>query len=355
MTELAIDTLVIGGGQAGLAAGYHLRQAGLTYHIVERSGRIGDNWRRRYSSLTLFTPRIISVLPGMSLAGDQQGYPSRDEFAAYLEQYGKYWELPISTGSAVRSLTCTEGTFVAELTPGTVIRSRTVIIATGAFQNPYRPIISEGLDRTVRQFDGETLQADDIAPGSRVLVVGDGATGRDIAIALAGKNEVFLAIGKPRSLLPERFFNRSIWWYLKTSGLLAAPSGSLRGKLMRRKDPFPNRDRSLSSLEARGIHLLTRLVNTNGRSASFSDAASVEIETVVWAAGFRVDFSWINVAGALGSDGAALHSKGISPLPGLYYLGRPWQRNRASALVAGISDDAAFVVRHLRNSLRNQS
>lgn len=344
MPDDMLDTLVIGAGQAGLATGYHLRLKGLKFRIVEQSGRIGDSWRKRYDSLTLFTPRAFSALRGSSLAGDPDGYPSRDEFAAYLEDYARQWQLPVSTAVRTVEMSKDGANFLAKLSDGNVALSTSVVIATGGFQQPARLAIGSAFDASVVQLDTESYQNPASAPRGRILVVGDGASGRDIAVELASTHEALLAVGKPRRLFPERIFGRNVWWWLKTLGLMRAPARTLVGRTMQRADPFPDRRRNLSALRIEGVRVMPRLVAAEGRDALFADATRVEIDAVVWAVGYRDDLDWLQIADAKDSQGMIVQTEGVSPVPGLFFVGRPWQRNRASALVMGVSDDAEAIV-----------
>lgn len=356
MSDGAYDVLVIGAGQAGLAAGYHLSRIGRSFVMVDGSQRVGDSWRRRYTSLKLFTPRSLSALPGVELSGEPEGYATGDEFADYLESYASNLNLPVITGARVEALVRDGGTFHARLADGSSLRASAVIVASGGFQQPTRPALSGGFDAAVQQFDPETYRnAADVSPG-RVLVVGDGASGRDIAIELAKSHDVFLATGKRRRLLPERLFGRSMWWWLRKLGFMQVKSGSILGRLMRRADPFPDRDRNLRALRAAGVSIKPRLVQAAGATASFTDGSSVEVSTVVWAVGYRDDFSWIDIPEAKDDTGSVRFEEGISPVEGLYFVGRPWQRNRASGLVMGVSDDAALIVSRIaKSSPGNQS
>ncbi len=338
-------TLVIGAGQAGLAAAWHLQRAGMRYRIVDAADRVGDSWRRRYDALTMFTPRFLSALPGMHLAGDGEGYAERDEFAAYLEEYARQFAIPVETSSRVEWLTKpADGGFVAGMADGERILAANVIVATGAFQQPNIPSIAGGFDAKVAQIPALAFRnAAGIAKGT-VLVVGDGASGRDIAVELAATHRVVLATGKPRKLFSERVLGRSMWWWLARLRLLYVPTDSILGRMMRRTDPLPDRDRNLDSLRCRGIIVAGRLASARGRLARFADGASAEIDTVIWTTGYRDDSSWLDIPGAASADGTFLHRHGISPVSGLYFVGRPWQRNRASGLVMGAGGDAAWIV-----------
>lgn len=226
------------------------------------------------------------------------------------------------------------------LRTGERIAASHVIVATGAFQKAVIPAVADGFDSAVVQLTVETYQEPLQIPDGPVLVVGDGASGRDIAVELASGHEVLLATGKPRRLLPEKLVGRSIWWWLSASGLLRVSGNSLIGRIMRRTDPFPDRDRSNESLKRRGIRIVPRLAKAAGREAIFADGGRAEVASIIWAVGYRDVTDWLEVAGAKNGAGAIVHQEGVSPISGLFFIGRPWQRNRASALIMGAGPDA---------------
>lgn len=345
--------LIIGSGQAGLAAAYRLRQKGIAFRIVERSDGIGDSWRRRYASLTLFTPRCFSALPGLALEGDPEGYASRDEFADYLERYATVHHLSVLVGVGVERLERhADGTFEADLATGNSLQAQNVIISTGGFQRAVVPPLAAGLDEDVQQLTSETYrEPSSVAPGT-VLVVGDGASGRDIAAELGASHRVFLATGKPRRLFPERILGRSIWWWLSRAGLMKAGRESFIGRRMRRADPFPDRDRSFASLTRRGVTIVPRLDHAVVRQVQFAGGRTETIDAVVWAVGYRDDTAWVAVPGAVDSSGRFVEQAGVSPVPGLYFVGRPWQRNRASGLIMGVGDDAHLIAEAIASRLQ---
>lgn len=344
MFETTTDVLVVGAGQAGLAAGYWLTGKRASFVIVDSCDRVGDNWRQRYESLTLFTPRRFSGLPRMALAGDAEGYPTRLEFADYLERYAAMWNLPVAARRRLVALARDPLGFRAAFEDGSVIRSRAVIVATGGFQLPIRPGFSQEMGLSIAQFDARSYRAPRFLPRGPVLVVGDGASGRDIAMDLAATNETWLAVGKPRKLLPERIMGKSIWHWLSTVGLMRARADSWVAKRMRKIDPFPDRNRSLGALKDAGVNIASRLVSAKGGQVAFADGRELRVASVVWCIGYRDDFGWLDVAGAKDSGGRILHDQGVSPVDGLYFVGRPWQRNRASALIMGAGEDAKLIV-----------
>lgn len=336
--------LVIGGGQSGLAAGYYLKQAGIPYLILEKNARVGDTWRNRYTSLTLFTPRSLSMLPGLMPAGNRDSYPTRDEFADYLERYASIHGLLVRTSALLKRLTLNAaGQFEAYLGTGERLHPVSVVVTTGGFQTVSEPQ-SSSIDPDIQQLTATRYRdPSQVVPG-RVLVVGDGASGRDIAAELSTTHKVLLATGKPRTLIPEFFLGKNVWWWFSKLGVLSAPAESWLGKRMRKADPFPDRDRSLPSLQTRGVEIMPRLVSFTGRAARFEGEQAIDIGSVIWAIGYRDDISWLQVPGATSARGEFLHYEGISPIPSIYYVGRPWQRNRASALISGAGPDAKDIV-----------
>ncbi|PHM45382.1 potassium uptake trka-like protein [Xenorhabdus mauleonii] len=341
--------LIIGAGQAGLAMAFRLKEKNIPFIVVSADNRIGDTWRKRYASLTLFTPRELSALPGLKLKGAADNYPTRDEFADYLEQYASYFDFPIRLGIAVVELKkkIISGQFLAVLSDGTEIVASHVIVATGGFQDPKIPTQAHHFSKTIKQFTPDTVGDMHTVPEGTVLVVGDGASGRDIALDLASTHSVLLATGKPRNLLPEYILGRSVWWWLNRLGLLKASSLSMIGKMLRSKDPIPNRNRDLPYLAKKGVKIMPRLVSVNNDIAKFENSALEKVTSIVWAIGYKDNMAWINIPNAFGAKGEVLHSKGISPIEGLYFIGRPWQRNRASALIMGAGEDAIFIRQHL--------
>jgi putative flavoprotein involved in K+ transport len=346
------DVLVIGAGQAGLAAAYWLRKLGVTFAVVDASIRTGDSWRTRYRSLTLFTPRSFSSLPGLPLDGDPDGYASGTEFGNYLERYAEKFGLSVRHGTRVETLSLlTDGSYRAKLAGDGEIAARVVVIAAGGFQRSIIPEMAAGFGRDVAQCTASTYRSPaDIASG-RVLVVGDGASGRDIAADLARTHAVLLACGRPRRLLPERIFGIGTWTWLRTLGLLGADTNSPVGRLMRRADPFPNRERDLDTLRRKSIDVRPRAIGAEGAVARFADGSSATVGTVIWALGYCDDTAWIDIPAAKDNAGVILEQRGQSTVPGLYFIGRPWQRNRASALIMGAGPDAKLIAGQVKTFL----
>jgi putative flavoprotein involved in K+ transport len=346
-----VDVLVIGAGQAGLAIGYHLRAAGARFEVIERNLRIGESWRQRYDSLSLFTPRSYSHLPGLLLEGDQEGYPTRDEIADYFARYASHFDIPVRLGTAVVALDRRGGGFLAELDDGTTIDARAVVVASGAFQIPTVPRIAAELSPAVTQLTPLTYRNPSSVPAGVVLVVGDGATGRQIALELAASHRVLLATGKKRSLAPQRLLGRSIFWWMNHLGLLRATGESRLGRRLRARDTIPRGDLADRYLRRSGVDLVPRLTAFDHASATFSDGQRREVGSVVWAAGYRDDTTWLRMTDAVDASGSVLETRGRSPVPGLFFIGRPWQMTQSSGLVTGVGADARTIVTQVVTSL----
>ncbi len=351
MTAPTLDVLVIGAGQAGLATGYHVGRAGLRYELLDGNSRVGDSWRHRFDSLMLFTPRSYSALPGLAVPGDPQGFPGKDEIANYLEAYAAHFAMPVRLKAAVRSLETSGGNFRVTTSEGGEIESRAVVIATGAFQVPQIPAISNAFSGDVRQLPANAYRRPSDLPAGTVLVVGDGATGREIALELAATHKVFLSTGRARRVTPDRVLGRSIFWWLDHLGLLRASRDTPIGRWMKTADPFPGRSLTVPRLRQAGVNAVPRLAAAEGTTARFADGAVAQINALVWATGYRVDSDWVAIPAVKGPRGAFVHSRGISPVDGLYFVGQSWQWTRGSALLTGVGADAAYVTAKLTSHL----
>jgi len=340
------DVLIIGGGQAGLAAAYFLTRHNIPYVVLDKGGEVGEVWKRRYDSLTLFTPRFYSTLPGMRLDGDPDGFPTKDEIAAALRQYADDHQLNIHLGTEVLALGKVEGEFVAETNRGSYT-ARHVIVATGPFQTPWLPPMAKQLDPDVVQMHSAGYRNPyDLRPGT-VLVVGGGNSGAQIAAELAASHRVVLSVAHRMTFLPLTIAGNSIFLWFDALGMLNAPSDSWVGRIVRNR-PDPVFGFELKRLiAARRIALKPKAVRAEGRTVHFGDGTTLEADNVIWATGFRFDYRWLRMEGALDESGRPLHERGVSPVEGLYYVGLPWQTSRNSALIGGVGKDAETIVRRI--------
>jgi putative flavoprotein involved in K+ transport len=336
-----VGVAVVGAGQAGLAVGYFLQRQGRRFVILERAGEIAPAWRERWDSLTLFTPRRFSALPGLPFPGDPDGYPTRDEVIAYLEGYAETFELPVELNRDVKALRLSDDRRFGLVMGAHTATADQVVVATGPFQTPYVPKLAEKLSGDVFQTHAVGYRKPGDVPGGTVLVVGGGNTGYQIAKELSATRRVVLSIGSHQKPLPQRVFGRDLFWWLTKARILDKTADSRLGRKLRTRDTLiGSSPREMS--KRYGVELKPRLADADGRRARFEDGTELEADAVIWATGYRPDYSWIELAIA-DEDRRLRHRRGVTDIPGLYFLGLTWQHTRGSALIGFIKDDAEFV------------
>jgi putative flavoprotein involved in K+ transport len=326
--------------------GYSLRE-GRRFVILERGESIAPAWRERWDSLTLFTPRRYSALPGLPFPGDPDGYPTRDEVIAYLERYAETLDLPIELNSDVRRLSRENGRFALDL-EGRTITSDQVVVATGPFQQPFVPKLAQDLEPGVWQAHSTGYRRPADVPAGTTLVVGGGNTGFQIAKELSATHPVVIAVGTRQTPLPQRIAGRDLfWWLTKTHALSTTVESRLGNRLQYRDTLIGSSPRELR--RRYGVEVKRRAVAASGSTVTFEDGSAVEANAVIWATGYRPDYSWIDLAIFDGS-GRPRHRRGITEVPGLYFLGLTWQWTRGSALIGWVRDDARFIAERIETS-----
>ncbi len=338
-----LEVIVVGGGQAALAAGYYLTEAKIPFVILHADSRVGDSWRQRWDSLTLFTTARYSSLPGLSFAGDPEHYPGKDAVGDYLEQYARTLELPIRYDSRVNSLEPTDGGYRLQTQSGTYEAAK-VIVAAGAYQRPHIPPISGQLSHEVAQLHSAEYRNPDQIPGQNVLVVGAANSGAQIAEDLAHTHHVQLSQGGGIPHLPLRILGKSVHWYGDHLGLIAASLDSLRGRTQRGDTLIGTSLRELK--RHHGVQLVDRTIDARERTITLKDGRELEVETVIWATGYRPDYAWIH-APVLDAGGKPIHRRGVTNSPGLCFLGMKNQYSRGSSLIHWVRHDAKFIVEQL--------
>lgn len=343
------DTIIIGGGQAGLAAGYYLQKSGLRFLILEAGDEPVGSWPRYYDSLTLNSAARYSALPGLPFPGHPEGYPTRDEVVAYLRHYAANFKLPIITGAPVSSverrgqcfrvLTPTKGCYLA----------RTVVAATGFFGQPHLPELPGW-----SHYRGQVLHTADYRRpepfrGQRVVIVGGANGAVHIGVELAQVARVTLATRQAIRYLPQRLLGRDIHFWLRLSGLddrqwlgqrsmLVYDDGTARQAIAVGQ---PDHRPLFKSLTEEGV--------------IWSDGCREKVDTVIFATGYRPHLPYLAGLGALDETGRVLHNQGRSTtVPGLYYVGLYRQRSVASTTLRGAGADARVVIDHLRRYLEGQ-
>jgi putative flavoprotein involved in K+ transport len=335
---VALDVLVVGAGQAGLTAGYHLQQAGLRFLIVDGADRVGSAWAERWDSLVLFTPRRYNAMPGVEFTGDPDREPTRDEVIDYLHRYATELALPVELERPVTALELRDGRFAAETPAGTILADQ-VVVATGPFQRPRLPAFASSVAADVFQVHSTGYRRPSDLPPGQVVVVGGGNTGYQIAEELAAGRRVVLAVGSRQTPLPRRLLGRQIFWWLTKLGILSASVESRLGRRLSERETLIGS--SPRKARRAGIELKPRVVDASGRTLRFADGTQTEAAAVIWATGYRPDHSWIKLP--VVADGRVRHRRGVTDQPGLYFLGLSWQHTRGSALLGLVGDDARHI------------
>ena len=336
------DTIVVGAGQAGLAAGHHLQQRDVDFVIVDAHERVGDVWRNRWDSLRLFTPAKYSGLPGMPFPAPPMHLPDKDEVADYLERYAERFDLPVRSGTRAESLVRDGERWILRTSRGT-LEAANVVVATGPFQRPRIPDVAGQLSADIHQLHSSEYRSPFDLPDGPVLVVGAGNSGAQIALELARHRTVWLA-GRDTGHMPRRVLGRDLFDWLWPV-MHRFTLDTRLGRRMRRRTAgggdaligIPER-----SLVAGGVVRVGRVESARDGWPVCGDAA-LRPRTIVWCTGFASDYQWID-APVFDGRGVPRHRRGVvSEAPGLYFLGLRFQHRMTSSLVGGVGHDAEFV------------
>lgn len=357
------DVVIVGGGQAALATGYHLQKAGVRFSILERSGRVGDSWRNRWDSLRLFTPARYSALPGLRSPEPAGSYPAKDQFADYLEGYAQRFRLPVRTNLQVESVCRFGAGFEVRTSDGT-IGGRTVVAAPGHTTTARIPALAQALDPGIRQLHSSHYRGPDGLPAGDVVVVGAGTSGVQIALELAGARPggtVYLA-GHPTVHIPDAVFRFAgpVYWRLVNSLLTLDTKPGRKAAAGFHDRGAPLIQVSMRDVERTGVVRLPRFTGVADGQPVFdggegtADAGSRggavapgKVRTVIWATGYRPKFDWIQDLPVERHGWPVTVRGAVEQLPGLYFVGMPFQYALTSGLIGGMGRDAAYVVAQL--------
>jgi putative flavoprotein involved in K+ transport len=352
MIRTHVETLVIGGSQAGLAVGYHLRQRRLPFVIVDEHERVGDAWRNRWDSLRLFTPARYDGLPGMPFPGASSVYPTKDEAADYLETYARRFELPIRTGIKVDRLSAAGDRFDA-FCGEEVLSARNVVVATGAFHHPRVPTFAAALDRGIFQLHSSGYRNRAQLRDGEVLVVGAGNSGAEIAIELAGHHRTWLSgpdTGQEPTRagsVPDRLFTPIMWLFATRLTVRSAMGRRLRDHFIDPPRGIPLGRVRRKDILAAGIERVGRTTGVRDGYPLLEDGRILKTSNVIWCTGYTPDFSWIDLA-LPARNGFPIHNRGVvESVPGLYFMGLLFLYSLSSALLGGVGRDAEYIAEHI--------
>ena len=348
--------VIVGAGQAGLATSYFLKKRKIDFIILEENKNVGDNWRKRWDSLHLFTPSQYDGLPGMEFPLQKDGFPGKDQVADFLKAYIKKFDIPVQVETKVNKLTkVAGGNFLLETSSGNFIAER-VVIATGTHPIPEVPDFSSQLSSEIVQIHSSAYKNPEMLNRGSVLVVGAGTSGIEIAIELSGTHETYIS-GKPTFHIPDNIFKyagKLYWWFALHILTINTPVGrKAKDKILHGGGPLIKI--SAEDLDKAGVKRLPRMKGVKDGFPEFEDGTVLKVSTVIWATGYRPDFSWIQIEG-FDKTGWPAANRGIAiNQNGLYFMGMPFQFGLVSGLIGGVGRDAEFIVKNLVQSLQKKS
>lgn len=342
-----VDTVIVGGGQSGLALGYWLARQGRNFLILDQHQRPGDAWRQRWDSLRLFTPAKYDGLPGAPFPGDPLAFPTKDQLADYLEDYVRRFELPYVPGVRVEDISSEGEAFVLR-SGDREWRSRNVVIATGGHRIPKVPAFAGELDPGILQLHSQDYKNPGQLKEGPVLVVGLGNSGAEIALEVARSRPTLLA-GKPSAEMPMRHGRAAARFALPVVRFLGLYVLNLNTPMGRKAAPkFKSMAAPLirtksKDLAAAGVRLHPRLAGVQDGLPVLEDGTQVEAANVIWCTGYHEDYSWVNLP-AFDSHGEPQQTRGVADsVPGLYFLGQEFLFAAASATLPGACRDARYL------------
>ncbi|HEY6686033.1 MAG TPA: NAD(P)/FAD-dependent oxidoreductase [Propionibacteriaceae bacterium] len=348
-----VKTLVVGGGQAGLATGYYLAKFGQSFLILDANQRTGDSWRKRWDSLQLFTPAHLSSLPGLNLPGSRSRCPTKDEMADYLEAYAAKFDLPIRRGLSVDSVSKTNDHFMISVGDHH-FKAENVVLATGGYQAPYVPNFSAQLDPGITQLHSSNYRRPSQLADGDVLVVGAANSGADIALEISATHRTWLSGRHPGSeptrpgSRADRLLTPPFWFFLSRVASVTTPIGRrMRPQMI--KATLPLGRVKPKDLETAGVVRLPRTISARHGRPVMEDGRVVEVPNVVWCTGYRSTFDWVHLD-VFDQEGRPVHDRGATGVPGLYFIGLFFLSSLASSLVGGVGRDAEYIARHITRS-----
>jgi putative flavoprotein involved in K+ transport len=351
------DVIVIGGGQAGLSVGYHLRNKGLRFAILDASERVGDVWRRRWDSLRLFTPAKLDGLDGMRFPAPPDTFPTKDQMADYLEAYAARFELPVRTGTRVERLSKRGGAYVVKTNAGE-LEADQVVIAMSSYQHGKLPAFAGQVRPDVVQLHSTDYRNPAQLRAGGVLLVGAGNSGAEIAMELARREEgrsIWVA-GPSTGEVPfrvEGFAGRKLLARLVLRVLfhrvltIRTPMGrKVRPQFMTRGAPLLRvKDKALAAV---GVERVARVASIRDGLPVLADGRVLDVANIIWCTGFHAPFPWIDLPGVsvIGDRGEPIHEGGVATdAPGLYFVGLHFLYSVSSGMIHGVGRDAARIVK----------
>lgn len=344
MENRIFDSIIVGAGQSGLAMAYELKKLNRNFVLIDGDSEIGGSWLRRWDSLKLFTPTEFNHLGGMPFPAPKGHYPDKYEVAQYLKDYVAKFDLDVRLNQMVFAIEKEGNLFKVECQEE-VFYANEVIMATGPFHIPFTPKFSESISKEVTQMHSKFYLNPNQLQEGPVCVVGGGDSGVQIAKELSETgSKVYLSCEQSSyAALPQEFLGKTLWWWFQKTGLLSVNVKSRLGKYL------SNKMQPIIGTDLKALFKKENLIKV-GKAESFKNGnmlfatgESAPIKNIVWATGYRPDFSILKFNGLIGENGYPIQDRGRTKIDGLYFVGLPWMHTRSSATLGGVKADAAFL------------
>lgn len=349
MEKVAISTVIVGAGQAGLSVARYLQEAGVSYVVLEKEKEIGTSWKNRYDSLVLDSFAQYSHLEGFPFPGDQKRQPTKDEVAQYLQSFAAKHSIVPIFDTEIFSIEKDPVGFTVT-TNKTQYKAQNVVIATGPFNTPFIPPYAANLSGDVQQLHAKNYRRESDIPSGTVLVVGGGNSGSEIAKELVekGRRILFSYKGKLKSVPSSQFSQ----WVAYRLGIAHVALDSLLGKLVlwytKGKAVGMDIGVLLNNKNVISVGELIR-IDSDGTVQTSNGPIKEPISAVIWSTGYMSDFSIITIA----DFDPMVHRRGVTNIPGLYVLNIRWQYSKSSSHLAGISRDAKYIASYIIKTIRD--
>lgn len=340
------DFIIVGAAQAGLSMAYELEQMDVNYLVLDKENEIGASWLNRWDSLRLFTPTEFNHLKGLEFPAPKGHYPNKYEVADYFKTYVDTFEIPIKLNTFVSCIYKNEGLFVLE-TENKTYTSHQVIVATGPFHIPYTPPFYEKISQSIKQWHSNYYNNPSQLQDGNCLVVGAGDSGFQILDEISKNGRITYFSGQTEvRTLPQEFLGKTLWWWFTKTGFLSINKNTWLGKqISRSKQPVIGVDVK-HILNRKNVIPVGKTMDAEGDIIVTKNNTLKGIKNIIWATGYRPNFSWIKGL-ELDKEGYPIHHRGESNIEGLFFIGLPWLHTRGSATLGGIKKDSDYLANRI--------
>ena len=349
------ETVIIGGGQAGLATGYFLKRRGVSFVILDAHSRVGDSWRVRWDSLRVFSPAKYDGLPGMGFPAPALSFPTKDEVGDYMEAYANRFHLPVRNGTRVEQVT-RAGRKLCITTSAGDFEANSVVVATGSFSSAKVPEFAPQLGDQITQLHSSSYKNPAQLRAGDTLVVGLGNSGAEIAMDLLRSGRRVFASGAPSAQVPFKHGAGSALFVLpviRFMGMHVLTVDSPVGrKVLPKMKGAPLIRVKTRDLEAAGVQRVARVTGVRDGLPLLANGQTLDVANVIWCTGLRADLSFLELPNVFGPNRELVQYRGVATKePGVYFVGMDRQYSAASEILPGVGRDAAYVARALAGRL----